>query len=210
MIKLQDFATECNITDRQVQRLIKKYEAEIEGHFERKGANGTWLDDEACKILRSKMKVKEIVVADQNVSELQAQIKELQERMERKDQIIEQLQARELLKDSRIDALEKIQLQLEEKKQEEIDAAVMEAKEKLQQDLAQRHGEEIDRLNEKHDAAVIAAKEKVQQELEQQHEEKIDQLNEKHDAAVSDLQRQLQEEKTRKLSWKERFLGRKG
>lgn len=179
MIKLQDFATECNVTDRQVQRLIKKYEAEIEGHFERKGANGTWLDDEACKILRSKMKVKEIVVADQNVSELQAQIKELQERMERKDQIIEQLQARELLKDSRIDALEKIQLQLEGKKQEEIDAA------------------------------VTAAKEKVQQELKLQHEEKIEQLNEKHDAVVLDLQRQLHEEKTRKLSWMERIRGRK-
>lgn len=179
MIKLQDFATECNITDRQVQRLIKKYEAEIEGHFERKGANGTWLDDEACKILRSKMKVKEIVVADQNVSELQAQINELQERIERKDIIIEKLQERELQKDTRIEELEQIQLQIEGKKQEEIDAAVTAAKEKLQQDLEHQHGEEIEQLNEKHDAVVL------------------------------DLQRQLQEEKTRKLSWRERIRGRK-
>lgn len=54
--KLQDFAKQQGVTDRQVQRLISKYAAELEGLYERKGPNGTWLSEEACEILRSKMK----------------------------------------------------------------------------------------------------------------------------------------------------------
>lgn len=56
MIKLQDFARQQQVTDRQVQRLLKKYAAELEGLYERKGPNGTWFSEEACEILRSKMK----------------------------------------------------------------------------------------------------------------------------------------------------------
>lgn len=55
MIKLQDFAKQKGITDRQVQRQLKKYETDLEGHFERKGCNGTWLDDFACSFLENKM-----------------------------------------------------------------------------------------------------------------------------------------------------------
>lgn len=64
MIKLQDFARECGVTDRQIQRLLKKYEGDLTGLFERKGSNGTWLTNEACEILRSKMKQQPIVVGD--------------------------------------------------------------------------------------------------------------------------------------------------
>lgn len=66
MIKLQEFARLQGVTDRQVQRLLKKYAAELEGLYERKGVNGTWLSDEACEILRSKMKQAPLVVSDQN------------------------------------------------------------------------------------------------------------------------------------------------
>lgn len=64
MIKLQDFAHECGITDRQVQRLLKKNEEALKGHFERKGSKGTWLDEEACELLRSKMKTNPVVLSD--------------------------------------------------------------------------------------------------------------------------------------------------
>ena len=62
MIKLQDFATNQGVTDRQVQRLIKKYATELEGMVDRRGHNGTWLADEACEILRGKMRQAPIAV----------------------------------------------------------------------------------------------------------------------------------------------------
>ena len=81
MIKLQDFAHENGVTDRQIHRQLKKYAAELEGLYERKGANGTWLTDEACDFLRSKMKRAPIVVSDGEISrktsELEKENKEL-------------------------------------------------------------------------------------------------------------------------------------
>lgn len=56
MIKLQDFAKQQGVTDRAIQKHLKTYATELEGLFERKGPNGTWLSEEACEILRSKMK----------------------------------------------------------------------------------------------------------------------------------------------------------
>lgn len=64
MVKLKDFAAAQGVTDRQVQRLIKKYASELEGLFQRKGPNGTWLTEEACEILRGKMKMQPLAVFD--------------------------------------------------------------------------------------------------------------------------------------------------
>lgn len=64
MIKLQDFAAMQGVTDRQINRLLQKYASELEGLFERRGHNGTWLTDEACEILRSKMKQQPVVVSE--------------------------------------------------------------------------------------------------------------------------------------------------
>ena len=81
MVKLQDFATQQGVTDRQVQRLLKKYESELQDKFERHGHNGTWLTDEACEILRSKMKQQPIVVSDEDprLEELRREIAALNE-----------------------------------------------------------------------------------------------------------------------------------
>ena len=67
MIKLQDFAREMNVTDRAIQKHLKNYAAEFEGLYKRKGPNGTWLSDEACEILRSKMRILPTTVADAQV-----------------------------------------------------------------------------------------------------------------------------------------------
>ena len=79
MIKLQDFARQVGVTDRQIQRLLKKYEEEFEGLFDRKGQNGTWLSDEACELLRSKMRFTspEVFAADPRVEEMKAEIEAL-------------------------------------------------------------------------------------------------------------------------------------
>lgn len=85
MIKLQDFANQKGITDRQVQRQLKKYETELTGHFERKGRNGTWLDNVACSFLENKMLQSPVIQGGgdllQKINELQAENESLQKQL---------------------------------------------------------------------------------------------------------------------------------
>ena len=98
MIKIQDFARECGVTDRQIQRQLKKYEAELEGLYERRGQNGTWLSEEACEIIRSKMREQPIAVGDGKVAreneELQARVKKLEQLLATKEILLDNAQAR--------------------------------------------------------------------------------------------------------------------
>ena len=64
MTKLQDFAAQQNVTERQIYRLLQKYADELQGLYERRGQNGTWLTDEACEIIHSKMRQQPVVVSD--------------------------------------------------------------------------------------------------------------------------------------------------
>jgi len=91
MIKLQDFAKQQGVTDRAIQKHLKTYAAELEGLFQRKGPNGTWLTDEACEILRSKMKqppAPVIFEEDPRVKELQERVKELEGLLSEKDKML--------------------------------------------------------------------------------------------------------------------------
>ena len=110
MIKLQDFARQQGVTDRQIQRLIKKYEAVLDGMVERKGSNGTWLSEDACDVLRSKMKAQPLEAydgaKDLKITELEERIRELEERIERKDILIESMQTREEEKNKKIIIME--------------------------------------------------------------------------------------------------------
>ena len=92
MIKLQDFAKQQGVTDRQIQRHLKKHEEALIGHFERKGPNGTWLDEFAQDYIRDLMKQQPLVVSD--VSEEIARLKTENERLKdalltAKDRIID-------------------------------------------------------------------------------------------------------------------------
>lgn len=84
MIKLQDFAKQQGVTDRAIQKHLKTYAAELEGKFERKGPNGTWLTNEACEILRSKMKQAPVIVADEDprVAKLDAENQALRRKLD--------------------------------------------------------------------------------------------------------------------------------
>lgn len=79
-IKLDDFAIQHGVTPRQVQRLVKKYADELDGLYERKGPNGTWLTESACEILRSKMRhhPQTVFEPDPRVAQLEAKIAELE------------------------------------------------------------------------------------------------------------------------------------
>ena len=84
MIKLQDFAKQQGVTDRAIQKHLKTYADELEGLFQRKGPNGTWLTDEACEILRSKMKQSPATVfqEDPRVATLEGELKELRRQLD--------------------------------------------------------------------------------------------------------------------------------
>lgn len=127
MIKLQDFAAQQGVTDRQIQRLIKKYESEIEGKFERRGPNGTWLSDEACEILRGKMKKQPIAVFDEDpqVKRMEAELRDLREQMKEKD---DQMKEKDKMIYRLIDQNQ--QLQLEAGKVHLIEAKASEAAER--------------------------------------------------------------------------------
>lgn len=83
MIKLQDFAKQQGVTDRAIQKHLKTYAEELEGLYQRKGPNGTWLTDEACEILRSKMKQAPITVITPSEQEedLRDRIRDLEHKL---------------------------------------------------------------------------------------------------------------------------------
>lgn len=54
-VKLNDFARECGVTERAIQKHLKNLADELQGHYERRGPNGTWLDETAMGIIRSRM-----------------------------------------------------------------------------------------------------------------------------------------------------------
>lgn len=108
MIKLQDFARECGVTDRAIQKHLKTYAEELEGLYQRKGPNGTWLTEEACEILRSKMKQQPIAVVDseiyrkneelrQKVEILQEKLIQAHEKIDAQQQLLDQGKANQLL-----------------------------------------------------------------------------------------------------------------
>lgn len=90
MIKLQDFARQQGVTDRAIQKHLKTYAEELDGLFQRKGPNGTWLTEEACEILRSKMKQAPVTIVepDERIGELMARVKDLEQRLDEKDKML--------------------------------------------------------------------------------------------------------------------------
>lgn len=75
MTKLQDFAAQQNVTERQIYRLLQKYADELQGLYERRGQNGTWLTDEACEILHSKMRQQPVIVSDGSLARQAEELK---------------------------------------------------------------------------------------------------------------------------------------
>lgn len=132
MIKLQEFARQQGVTDRAIQKHLKKYEDELWGLFERKGPNGTWLSEEACEFLRGKMKQKVEIYdpsKDEEIERLKERIAYLEDYAAGKEKYIVAMEAAAQMKQERIVELERSQFLLENKLQEEADAAA----EQLQQ-----------------------------------------------------------------------------
>lgn len=154
MIKLQDFARECGVTDRAIQKHLKTYAAELEGLYQRKGPNGTWLSDEACEILRSKLKKQPMVIGD---SETYRENEDLKKKIE-------------LLQDKLIAAHEKIeaqQLQLDQGRETLLLLQAAEKETKILEGFVADAKAEIKALHEEKNAAVAAARQEGFAEAEQ-------------------------------------------
>lgn len=178
MIKLQDFARQQGVTDRAIQKHLKTYADELEGLYERKGPNGTWLSDEACEILRSKMKQQPIFVSKTSevVEDLRKKNEKLHEALEiAKDRIIE--------------------LQ-EQNHQLELESAKLALLEAQNANLSNEKDFYIQKASEA---------EKSAQKLSDELSEACKQFEEEKRL----LQNALQAEKNRKLTLRERFLGKK-
>lgn len=177
MIKLQDFARDCGVTDRAIQKHLKKHEKALEGHFHRRGPNGTWLDETAQDYIRSLMKETPVVVSDATLLREKA---ELQEKYSM--------------------ALEQIVFLQQQNKQLELENEKIKLLEAQNDDLSADNEAQRVKIAEIEKKAVEEVK-KAKEELEQ---EKKHFEDEKHL-----LQNEIKAEKNRKLTIKERWLGRK-
>ena len=65
-IKIGDFARECGVSDRAIYKHIQKHEAELEGHLDKQGSNGTWLDETAQTFIRGLMLRQPVTVIQDN------------------------------------------------------------------------------------------------------------------------------------------------
>ena len=77
MIKTSDFARENGVTPRAVRKLLQTYEAELEGHYERKGQSGTWIDEHAQEFLRAKMIQTPVVLYNESAAQVRGENDEL-------------------------------------------------------------------------------------------------------------------------------------
>ena len=158
MIKLQDFARQLGVTDRQVQRLLRKYEDEFEGLIERRGNNGTWLSDEACGLLRSKTRQLPVAPYDGSADEANAKISKLERELEEAKAENKELRTQFLFATQRINNLHQMH--------EEAEAEAK--KQKLLAEKATEETARADREAERADqeAAARADAEKYAADLE--------------------------------------------
>ena len=134
-LKLCDFARECGVTERAIQKHLKKLEGELEGHFERRGANGTWLDETAMSIIRGRMVAPPPpIVSDGNLvrenEELRAALLQMQSRyIELQEKMLSQS---ELLLEAQQN---KVLLQAATKREETLNAEVDAERERAERAL---------------------------------------------------------------------------
>lgn len=78
-VRLRDFAEIHRISERTVQVHIKNNEAELEGHVDRRGKQGTWLDEFAVEFLLDRIQLPtkdEILVPTPREAALMGQLSE--------------------------------------------------------------------------------------------------------------------------------------
>lgn len=116
MVKVQDFAKEHGVTDRAIQKHIQRHWQELHEHVNRRGKNGTWLDEQAQAFIESLMIQQPVIVSDRAVTEdnerlraeidcLRAEVERLNKRAEHlSDKLTESLEERTKLQALEVEA----------------------------------------------------------------------------------------------------------
>ena len=125
------------VTDRAVQKHLQKYAAEFEGHVDRQGPSGTWLDDTAQEILRSKIKRQPVAVfeEDPRVERLQAENADLQNRLLKAFELLDKAQQKNEALQASLDEQRLIAANVEEttRRAEEAEQAASDARARAEQ-----------------------------------------------------------------------------
>lgn len=92
MIKLQDFAISKGVTDKAIYKHLNKHKVELDGHYEKRGRNGTWLDEFACDFISNLMINSPIVLGDsqqqQEIDQLKRKNDELTDKLIKAQEIM--------------------------------------------------------------------------------------------------------------------------
>lgn len=122
-MKVKDFAAQLGVSDSIIYRHIRNHREELENWVLKK-AKATWLTDEAQEFIRNLMVQQPIVVNEgaapflEEMEQLRERIRLLENRIERKDVLIDQLQQREAAKDEQLADAAAKQLLLQQKELE--------------------------------------------------------------------------------------------
>lgn len=148
-MKLAEFASTYKVSERHVRRLIQKYEPDMAGHYEKRGNDGTFIDDIGVEILKSKLKTTfEVAVGGSSERErqLESTITELSMRYAAAcEKLVENAGAVALLEaakekeralEARADRAEERALEAEKKAEEASRQAVAATQKKLETELA--------------------------------------------------------------------------
>jgi len=84
LVRLRDFAEANRISERTVQLHIKNNQDELEGHIDRRGKQGTWLDDFAVNFLLDRIQLPtkdEVLIPTAREAALMSQISEISMRL---------------------------------------------------------------------------------------------------------------------------------
>lgn len=189
-VKVSDFARDTGVTARAIQRHIQNLGQSLEGHIERRGPhNAIWLDEVAQDLVRSRMDtapppiVSDSSLLDENAALRNALLKLQNQHIELQQRMIEvsALAAEAAASRKMLAAAEKKENDL----QKELDAARDEAA--AAANMASMEA-----------AAAATRIEELQREVEEAN------------GKAAAMANALEGEKSRKLSWRERLMGRKG
>lgn len=76
MMRLSEFARIYNISERHARRLLQENEADIAGHYDRRGREGTYLDDVAVEVLKNKLQKQYDVMVQQSASDRERELEQ--------------------------------------------------------------------------------------------------------------------------------------
>ena len=75
LVRLRDFAAANGVTERTMQKHLRKLETELAGHYDRRGPAGTWIDETAQQMILSKLQRSLPAVVDTSILEENERLK---------------------------------------------------------------------------------------------------------------------------------------